>query len=109
MREYNLGPGELTLDGYDKLPDDNIEWVVYFYESDYYDGNGVAVWKVGDRFGMQNLGHCSCYGPVEDANKATMSLIELLAEFKSMSEIDYDYEWMKPVYGKIVSLVGETQ
>ena len=109
MKEYNLGPDELTVgsDGYDKVPDTSAEWVVYSYESGCYDGSGVAVWKVGDKFGMQNLGHCSCYGPMEDANMATMPLEELLGELKPVSKDDYDYEYMKKVYDKIVSLTKE--
>jgi hypothetical protein len=111
MKEYNLGPDELYLgdDADEGIPDDNVEWVVYFYEYGCYDGSGVAVWKVGDKFGMQCLGHCSCYGPMNDARKATMSLEELLEELKPISETDYNYECAKKVYDKVISLMGDNQ
>jgi hypothetical protein len=36
------------------------------YESDYYEGSGTAILLTEDnRVEIYNLGHCSCYGPLD--------------------------------------------
>ncbi len=44
--------------------------VVYSYETGSYEGSGFAIWKKGENWFYDDLGHCSCYGPTENIDKA---------------------------------------
>jgi len=44
---------------------DNYEWVVYHYENYGYEGDGELIAYDGDILHIYQLGHCSCYGPLE--------------------------------------------
>jgi len=57
-----------------KIP---AELFVYSYTSGSYEGNGTAVWKNGDDWGYQYLGHCSCNGPLEDIKTSFMAKFTL--------------------------------
>lgn len=62
MEVYNVGSDEL-----DFSLDEKFLWVVYSYESDYYEGYGEAVaYDKNGNIHIFGLGHCSCYGPLED-------------------------------------------
>lgn len=75
MKIYNVGEEELS-----ELSEDNtqFEWVVFWYESGSYEGYGeaVALCKEDNLLYVSNLGHCSCYGPLEgglqDGDKMTI-------------------------------------
>lgn len=41
------------------------EWGVAAYFEDGYDGGGEAIFFKDGKLDLYNLGHCSCYGPVE--------------------------------------------
>lgn len=43
----------------------NLDWLVYHYERGDYEGSGYAVSSKDGVLREHNLGHCSCYGPVE--------------------------------------------
>jgi hypothetical protein len=61
---HQVGPdaiGECDEDSY--FNKHKYIWVVYWYESGYYDGYGDAVSWDGDRYRFHSLSHCSCYGP----------------------------------------------
>lgn len=62
MNIYNVGndiPYDINL-----LDDNNIVWLVYYYESGYYSGSGeyAALLKNGNIY-AGTLDHCSCYPP----------------------------------------------
>lgn len=59
---------QLKDEAYD-VPTDGFDWLVYEYESDYYEGSGKAVaYKDGEIY-VKELGHCSCYGPFDVAGR----------------------------------------
>lgn len=55
--EYDWKEGGIPL---------NAKWIVYYYESGSYEGEGELVYKVGRSLFRTNLGHCSCYGPMDN-------------------------------------------
>ena len=63
---YSVGPD--SLDEYErKQVPESYEWVVYSYESGCYEGSGTAIGFNADaKLILVSLGHCSCYGPMED-------------------------------------------
>lgn len=74
------------LDEYDKrdLEGKNITCVVYWYGQGCYEGSGEMLFKVGDLWGYHNMGHCSCYGPVEQLEISKLKTLEEL--YDSFSE-----------------------
>lgn len=55
---------------------------VYWYSTGGYEGNGQIILKVKGRYILHDMGHCSCYGPLDHINtkaKGYGSLTELLA------------------------------
>ena len=64
MTIFELGP-EMVEPGQADLPDGS-PWLVYWYRSGDYDGDGQAVASLPDGHLVEaSLGHCSCYGPWE--------------------------------------------
>lgn len=63
MKLYSVGPDELGEWDLKEFPE--AEYLVYYYESGSYDGSGTALAKTDGKFYSYNLGHCSCYGPLE--------------------------------------------
>lgn len=61
------------------------DWFVYSYEIGDWSGNGFAVWKKNDEYYYDNLGHCSCYGPVENIR------YEIPYSFKEIELISIKY------------------
>lgn len=45
--------------------------IAYWYELEEYDGSGEAILRIKGNWFATNLGHCSCYGPWEDAPEPT--------------------------------------
>jgi hypothetical protein len=92
--------GESDLDGYDldHLPE-GVDWVVYDYSSTMYDGLGELVYKLNGELFITNLGHCSCYGPIEEQDSGVR--LDLDADSIHDSHIMYD-----SVRNKVMELVG---
>lgn len=44
----------------------DFDWLIYSYAQGSYDGSGDCIWKKDGKFYHHDLGHCSCYGPLED-------------------------------------------
>lgn len=65
MKIYNIGPDELSKWDIGQI-DIELDWIVVFYENYGYEGSGEAVGYRDGKLYVKNLGHCSCYGPVED-------------------------------------------
>lgn len=65
MKIYQVGPDV----PYDLPGEDNqqFDWLVFWYEDGGYDGSGdaVALGKEDGLLYVKNLGHCSCYGPMD--------------------------------------------
>lgn len=64
---------------------------IYSYERGSYDGSGMAVWRHKGKWAYHYLGHCSCYGPLEnirtsDNAKFTLAQIKKILTSK-------DNEW----------------
>lgn len=60
-----------------------VVFMVYDYESGSYDGNGTALYKnQAGKWGVEYLGHCSCYGPFDsfDANDAKFNTLDEVLE-----------------------------
>ena len=74
---HNLGriPDGLSYDGdivsldeddeVKKLTEWGIEEAWYWYSYQYYEGMGQILLRRGDKFDIHDMGHCSCYGPLE--------------------------------------------
>ena len=86
MKIYAI-EGSTEFSEYDeaKLPPCDI--FVYFYEYECYEGSGFSVWKNGDKFGYHYLGHCSCYGPLENIDS---NAIYTLEEVEDIVKQNYD-------------------
>lgn len=68
-KNYNYVYGDLCeLDEYDRdrLKKDKVDIFVYWYASGSYEGSGKAIFCVGNKWFYHDLGHCSCYGPIEN-------------------------------------------
>lgn len=63
------------------LEDNNIEFAVYDYTNEGYEGYGNCLASKGNSWYTHNLGHCSCYGPFEefDLKQPFNSLEEAIA------------------------------
>ena len=48
-----------------QVEDMGVEEIRYYYGQGSYEGNGQALLLKGGLWYQSDLGHCSCYGPVE--------------------------------------------
>jgi hypothetical protein len=78
MNIYTVGNSiEFDKYGLEEIPEHDV--FVYYYETAPYEGSGFAAWKNGDKFGYHDLGHCSCYGPLDHIDsRAIYTLDELV-------------------------------
>jgi hypothetical protein len=106
MKIYNVGPDELSeWDFSDRLKDGYV-WFVYFYEEGSYEGSGEAVALREDgTLDLHNLGHCSCYGPMEEWPSTVAMSVE---EFVRPKDSIWDYEAKDAVFQKVQELLKET-
>ena len=81
-----------------------VDWAIHWYEDDGVGGSGVIVGRLRDgTYFEDNLGHCSCYGPLEDfPTAATEERIMDIAGFldvirRPINESDYDYARWKAI------------
>jgi len=89
-----VGPGICTW-AKDEIPK-GTSLIVYWYEYGNYDGQGIAIAKVGRTHHYANLGHCSCYGPTEAGFKLLGGRKALKQFLRSGDGVprapkDYDY------------------
>lgn len=68
----------------------NMGVVEAWYKYDYgcYEGSGYLVYKQDDGWGYKDLGHCSCYGPMEGGIDARFGTYEELKEYLLHDEAD---------------------
>lgn len=68
---YEYTYGDITkLDKWDieYLQKLGIEEAWYWYATGSYEGSGQVLMRKGDEFDVHDMGHCSCYGPLEHAS-----------------------------------------
>lgn len=81
---------------------DSFVWFVYYYSCDGYDGSGEAVALGKDNLlYFYNLGHCSCYGPLDNAF-STMTI----EDFHAKKESVLDEIHIKEVREKVEELLA---
>lgn len=74
MTEKEYGPIYDITDGGCELDDcytedlpEGYQWAMFWYEPGDWEGSGEMIVKLADgNFVSADMGHCSCYGPLED-------------------------------------------
>ena len=77
---YNYQYGDsCSIDNYDieRIEKLNIDEIWYWYEQGSYEGSGQMLMRRGDQFDLHDMGHCSCYGPTDNATFKPQTLKEL--------------------------------
>lgn len=94
MRIISLGPDKLSEWDLKKLPQlekqlsYEVEELIYWYKDQGYAGFGCLIYRDNnDNWHIQNMGHCSCFGPVEDLKSVPMTKKQVL----KLLEKEYDY------------------
>ena len=49
------------------INDLGVDEVWYWYASGSYEGQGQILMRKDDKYDIHDMGHCSCYGPLEHA------------------------------------------
>ena len=108
MQIYNAGRDSLSKYDLEYLDKEAYEYLIYNYEVGYYGGSGAAVLKDNDgKFILIDLGHCSCYGPLEERDpKCIYSLAEILKLLDKRCQDVYGGEYVKDVAKKLKELEG---
>lgn len=70
------------LEEYDlrDLKKQGIDEIWYWYVVGSYEGAGQLLMRKGNDYGIHDMGHCSCYGPVDESC--------FIAQYKSLTEIE---------------------
>jgi hypothetical protein len=42
-----------------------VKEIWYWYQDDCYDGRGTMILNMGNEYYYHDMGHCSCYGPID--------------------------------------------
>ena len=108
MKIYNVGYEELSEYDLEYLDEEVYEYFIYNYVDCGYDGSGAAVLKDNNgKFILIDLGHCSCFGPLEERNpKCIYSLEEITKLLDKRCQDEYDREYVKDVAEKLKELEG---
>ena len=108
MKIYNVGRDSLGEYDLEYLDKEAYEYLIYNYEVGCYDGSGAAVLKDNNgKFMLIDLGHCSCYGPLEECSpKCIYSLDEITKLLDKRCQDVYDGEYVKDVAKKLKELEG---
>jgi hypothetical protein len=83
--KYSYGAPE-ALGEYDvkRLEEEGVELAAYYYASGSYEGSGSIIFRTKDGWRYHNMGHCSCYGPLDNGwagGKAEKTLYDLVGTF----------------------------
>lgn len=102
MKIVSVGPDELSEYDLKELPQlerqcsYKVEEFVYWYEIHPYSGDGCAVYRDSNQdWHVIGLGHCSCYGPLEDLKSVPMTkeqVLGLLSDGKHYYHFDEEGE-----------------
>ncbi len=108
MKVYNVGHEELDEYDLEYLDKEAYEYLIYNYESGDYEGDGAAVLKdKNGKFILIDLGHCSCYGPLEErVPKCIYSLEEIIKLLDKRCQDVYGSEYVKDVAKKLKEVEG---
>ena len=108
MKIYNVGIYSLGEYDFKRLDEEVYEYFIYNYVDCGYDGVGAAVLKDRNgKFMFIDLGHCSCYGPIEERNpKCIYSLEEITKLLDKRCKDEYDSKYAKDVAKKLKELEG---
>ena len=100
MQIISVGPDEIDFDG------DRHSIVVYWYQDHMYDGEGQAVCiRPTGEVDCYSLGHCSCYGPVDEYPDNPDETYANVQEFLRPRESVHDYN----SYPQILETISELQ
>ena len=92
MLIYSVGQDELSDWDFKEIQAEAYKWIVYEYESGSYDGSGqaVAFKEENGLLYVKNLGHCSCYGPMDswETDCEVMTVAEFLRDKDSIMDTD---------------------
>jgi len=102
MKIYNVGPDELSDWDFEQL-NQELEWIVVFYENYGYEGDGEAVGYFEGKLFITQLGHCSCYGPMDDGFDTDTRTVE---EFKEAQDSIHGFIGNSAVELKVLELLG---
>ena len=108
MKLYNVGKDSLDEYDLEYLDKEVYEYFIYNYEVGDYCGSGAAVLKDNDgKFILIDLGHCSCYGPLEERNpKCIYSLEEITKLLDKRCQDEDDGEYIKDIAEKLKEVEG---
>lgn len=106
MKIYNVGIEPLSEYDLERLDGEDYEYFIYNYADFGYDGSGTAVLKdENGKFILIDLGHCSCYGPLEERNpKCIYSLEEIIKLLDKRCQDEYDRRYAESVAEKLKEL-----
>jgi hypothetical protein len=81
--KFNFGEEADELSEYDirDLKDLYLDEIFYWYTSGSYEGTGWMIARKDGLYGLFDLSHCSCFGPVECVN--ALDITKSLDELKS--------------------------
>lgn len=105
MKIYNVGPDEMWDSDMPGEDNQKFEWLVYSYENGSYEGSGeaVALCKEDGLLYVKNLGHCSCYGPMDGGMEAGAKVT--IAYFLSQKDNIHSYDAMDEIKEKVRELL----
>ena len=106
MKTHNVGRDSLDEYDLEYLDKEAYEYLIYNYEVGDYDGSGAAVLKDNNgKFMLIDLGHCSCFGPLEECKpKCIYSLEEIIKLLDKRCQDVYGSEYVKDVAKKLKEL-----
>lgn len=80
IEQISIGEDELEEYALEYIPR-NALCIIYNYKADYYEGSGWALIKYPEGWDEHNMGHCSCYGPMEEYRKCpTLLTLDQIAQ-----------------------------
>jgi hypothetical protein len=82
LDEYSLG----DIEGL------GVDEAWYWYETSCYEGDGAILMRIGERFRVETLAHCSCFGPTEKVTFGDNEGFNTLAELKATLSEEFDVE-----------------
>jgi len=70
-----------------KIPS-TVEEIWYWYKSGSWEGMGQMILKDANGYYLWDLGHCSCYGPLDDIEEGLSNPYKTLEELKAACSED---------------------
>lgn len=103
MQIYEIGGESLEYYGLEHECPPNTIWVIHNYDVGQYDGYGKAIAYDGEYLWECDLGHCSCYGPLDDGFSKIGTIEDL---FSTSDRSIFDEDFSDEVLNKIWELVN---